>query len=263
MPEGHVHAKEHQRDTYRKTYLNLKENQILWTWDFSDFHTAISKGEQITICDMIIVREWIVFKDGDVDRSDFEENEIIYEDVIRFRKYIDAVCSDQDTNCNDIYYFINVLEQLYEEGFFDPDKYHYIWFDGGPKHFKNCYTMRWVFEFFSKYSLKGEWNYFESNHGNSSCDSHASKINQAKNSSDIKGHIINDADRLKNLVELKLSNTYCLLFENIDRSDLSVRDAYEMRGIQSMRQFILSPDGPKPTLQGRALSGVGKFTKFY
>jgi len=129
MPEDHIHSKNHQRQTYRDTHLNLKQNEILWTWDFSDFHTAISKGETITIRDMIIVREWIVFKnDAMFDRSDLEEDNIIYEDenAIRFRKYIDAVCSDKDTNSNDSYYFINVLEQLFEEGFFEKDKYNYI-----------------------------------------------------------------------------------------------------------------------------------------
>jgi len=123
--------------------------------------------------------------------------------------------------------------------------------------------MRWIFDFFRKYGLKGEWNYFESYHGNSLCDSCAGKVNQAKNSSDIKGHVINDANRLKELVELKLSNTYCLLFDNIDRDDISVREVDELRGIQGIHQFMLSPAGVKTPLQGCALSGAGNFTKFY
>lgn len=265
MPDDHLHAKEHQRQVYRKTYDQLQPNQVLWTWDFSDFHTPISKGETITIRDMIIVRERIVFKEPDTDYSDIDREDIIYEDdkVIRYRKYIDAVCSDNDTNSNDSYYFINILKCLQSEGFFETDNFHFIWSDGGPKHFKNCYTMRWVFDFFRKCSLKGVWNFFESYHGHSLCDSHAGKISQAKKSSDIKGQVIIDADRLKELVELKLSNTHCLVFDNIDRSDETVREVDEVRGIQGMRQFMLTATGTKPVLQGRALSDEGAWKFFY
>jgi hypothetical protein len=104
-----------------------------------------------------IKRETIMFKEIDTDYSNIDQEDIIYEDdkVICYRKYIDAVCSDNDKNSNDSYYFINVLERLQLEGFFKTDKFHFIWSDGGPKHFMNYYTMRWVFDFFRKYSLKG------------------------------------------------------------------------------------------------------------
>ncbi len=77
--------------------------------------------------------------------------------------------------------------------------------------------MRYIFYFFCRYELCGEWNYFEAYHGQSLCNSHAHRIGQAKRNSEINGNVIVKSHSSKELLELKLKNTTCIVLDIIDR----------------------------------------------
>lgn len=146
--------------------------------------------------------------------------------------------------------------------YFVAGKNYEIWSDGGPKHFKNCYTMRFAFDFFRRNDINARWHYFEPHHGHNLCDSHNGKISQSKRDSDVSNNVISTADALKELIELKLSNTTCIIMDNIDRSDESFRDVDQLKGIQKYRYFEFQL-ALKGQIRARELTGEGEWCTFY
>ncbi|KAL0492077.1 hypothetical protein AKO1_001144, partial [Acrasis kona] len=158
---------------------------------YSDLHIPKAKGVTMTITNCICVKHaW--------NRAG----------TMIEREYLDVVCDDKDSNKNDSYFTKATFDKLYSMGHFGPNgTKNIIWTDGGPKHFKNRYTFRYMVDFFRARNLYGEWHFFESFHGYSLCDSHAGKISQAKTSAELSVGCITDAHDLAELLHLKLSNT--------------------------------------------------------
>lgn len=55
----------------------------------------------------------------------------------------------------------------------------FIWSDGGRKHFKQRYAMKYVMEMQRKLKVPITWNFFASHHGHGVCDADASHVKQA------------------------------------------------------------------------------------
>lgn len=79
---------------------------------------------------------------------------------------------------NDITFVIGVWETLEREGKFDRFKKVIVWSDGGRKHFKQRFNLRWMHLKCKEWAAAGrtlEYHFFGSNHGANACDTAASQ----------------------------------------------------------------------------------------
>ena len=78
---------------------------------------------------------------------------------------------------NDVTFVIGVWEALDGEGKFTPYNKIIIWSDGGPKHFKQRFNLRYMHAKSVEWAEQGrtvEYHFFGSSHGSNACDSAAS-----------------------------------------------------------------------------------------
>lgn len=96
------------------------------------------------------------------------------------RKYFHFVGKESSTK-NDIGFVVTVWKELIDENYFNDFEKIYVFSDGGGKHFKLTANVCFFGAVQKKLKIPIEYNYFESNHGHSVCDSAAAQAKKELN----------------------------------------------------------------------------------
>ncbi len=118
------------------------------------------------------------------------------------------------------------------------------WSDGASKHYKNKYVKMHLNKLKTKHpNVKLTKNYFESYHGMNISDSHMGVAQQTKKRYEREFGLIQSMEKLKEVLEMKISDTCAPILASFKRSEVVDEETTNINGIKGFYHFEFLGNG--------------------